>query len=164
MSGSCRKASRAFTMDEAAELGHCTKVQWPCLRLPDTLLTAMSPDHAIIHLIDDDDGVRRALGRVMTQAGLVWKAHDSAEAFLAEPGPAAGGCIVADLMMPGMSGLELKRRLDSAGVRLPLILLSAHDTITARAAARRAGAAAYFRKPVDIEALLDAIQWSALPA
>ncbi len=164
MSGSRRNASRSFTMDKAAELGHCTKVQWPDPRLPDSLLPAMSPERAIIHLIDDDDGVRRALGRVMTQAGLAWKAHDSAEAFLAEAGPADAGCIVADLMMPGMSGLELKRRLDSAGFRLPLILLSAHDTITARAAARSAGAAAYFRKPVDIEALLDAIQWSALPA
>lgn len=124
----------------------------------------MSPESAIIHLIDDDAGVRRALGRVMSQAGLAWQAYDSAEAFLADAGSTTAGCIVADLMMPGMSGLELKRRLDSAGVRLPLILLTAHDTAAARAAARSAGAAAYFRKPVDIEALLDAIQWSALPA
>jgi len=66
--------------------------------------------------------------------------------------------------LTGMSGLDLKAVLDTRGVHLPFILLTAHDTEEARSAARAAGATAYFRKPVDIEALLDAIQWSTHPA
>ena len=124
----------------------------------------MSPGRPTIYLIDDDASVRRALGRVMNLARLDWEAYDSAEAFLASARPAELGCIVADMTMSGMSGLELKALLDAKGVHLPFILLTAHDTGETRNAARLAGAAACFRKPVDIEALLDAIQWSAHPA
>jgi FixJ family two-component response regulator len=124
----------------------------------------MSPDHLTIYLIDDDASVRRALGRVMCLARLEWEAYESAEAFLASARPAEFGCIVADMTLTGMSGLDLKAELDARGIHLPFILLTAHDTEETRNAARSAGAAAYFRKPVDIEALLDAIQWSAHPA
>ena len=68
------------------------------------------------------------------------------------------------MTLSGMSGLDLKAVLDARDVHLPFILLTAHDTEETRHAARSAGAAAYFRKPVDIEALLDAIQWSTHPA
>lgn len=117
-----------------------------------------------IYLIDDDASVRRALGRVMAVARLEWESYDSAEAFLASAKPESFGCIVADMTLSGMSGLDLKAILDARGVQLPFILLTAHDTEETRNAARSAGAAAYFRKPVDIEALLDAIQWSTHPA
>jgi FixJ family two-component response regulator len=124
----------------------------------------MSSLRPTIYLIDDDASVRRALARVMNQARLAWEAYDSAESFLAAAGRAGPGCIVADMTMSGMSGLDLKVSLDSMGIHLPFILLTAHDTDESRQAARSAGASAYFRKPVDIEALLDAIQWSAHPA
>ena len=124
----------------------------------------MSPGHLTIYLIDDDASVRRALGRVMCLARLEWEAYESAEAFLASARPAEFGCIVADMTLTGMSGLDLKAELDARGIYLPFILLTAHDTEETRNAARSAGAAAYFRKPVDIEALLAAIQWSAHPA
>ena len=127
-------------------------------------MLAMSPGHSTIYVIDDDDSVRRALGRIMTSAGLDWEGYDSAESFLEGARPGAAGCIVADMTMPGLTGLDLKLLLDAAKVRLPLILLTAQDTEETRAAARHAGAAAYFRKPVDIQALLDAIQWAANPA
>lgn len=117
-----------------------------------------------IHLIDDDASVRRALGRLMTHARLKWQAHDSAESFLAAARLNDGGCIVADMTLPGMSGLQLKQLLDSSRVDLPLILLTAHDSEEVRTDARAAGAAAYFRKPVDMEALLDAIRWTLQPA
>jgi FixJ family two-component response regulator len=117
-----------------------------------------------IYLIDDDASVRRALGRVMHLARLDWEAFDSAESFLANAKPSSFGCIVADITLTGISGLELKSLLDARGVQLPFILLTAHDTEETRSAARSAGATAYFRKPVDIEALLDAIQWSTHPA
>ncbi|MES2922678.1 MAG: response regulator [Verrucomicrobiota bacterium] len=120
----------------------------------------MAPVRSTIFIIDDDTSVRRALCRVMSSAGLDGEAFDSAEEFLAKANPGMVGCIVADMTMPGMSGLELKPVLDAAGVKLPLILLTAHDSEEMRAAARNAGAAAYFRKPVDTQALLDAIRWA----
>ncbi|MEO5715684.1 MAG: response regulator [Luteolibacter sp.] len=120
----------------------------------------MTTGRSIIYLVDDDTSVRRALGRVMTHGGLEWEAYDSAESFLADARPAGNGCIVADMTMPGLSGIDIKVLLDSARIRLPLILLTAHDTEETRAAARNAGASAYFRKPVDIQALLDAVRWA----
>ena len=124
----------------------------------------MALGRSTIYIIDDDASVRRALVRVMTQAGLPAEAFESAEAFLAGLRQDDTGCIVADMTMPGMSGLDLKGLLESARVHLPLVLLTAHDTDETRAAARNAGAAAYFRKPVDIQALLDAVRWACQPA
>jgi FixJ family two-component response regulator len=123
----------------------------------------MGPVRSTIYIIDDDASVRRALCRVMASAGLECESFDSAEEFMAAPHPAVGGCIVADMTMPGMSGLELKPLLDAAGISYPLILLTAHDNEEMRAAARNAGAAAYFRKPVDTQALLDTIRWASNP-
>ena len=120
----------------------------------------MSPDRPIIFIIDDDTSVRRALGRVMTLAGLEWEAYESAEAFLASARTRYRGCIVADMTMPGMSGLDLKNQLNATPGHLPLVFLTANDSEETRAAARTAGAAAYFRKPVDIQALLDAVRWA----
>lgn len=124
----------------------------------------MRADDPIIHLVDDDASVRRALGRLMTHARLRWQAHDSAESFVAAARMGESGCVVADMTLPGMSGLELKQLLDSSRIDLPLILVTAHDSEEMRAAARAAGAAAYFRKPVDMEALLDAIRWAIQPS
>lgn len=123
----------------------------------------MVPVRSTIFIIDDDASVRRALCRVMTSAGLECESFDSAEEFLAKAHPGMVGCIVADMTMPGMSGLELMPVLDAAGIHLPLILLTAHDSEEMRVAARNAGAAAYFRKPVDTQALLDAIRWAFNP-
>ena len=68
-------------------------------------------------------------------------------------------CIISDVRMPGVSGLELPRLLAQAGRHLPVILVTAHDTVETRNRAQEVGAAAYFRKPVDDQALLDAIAW-----
>lgn len=113
-----------------------------------------------IFIIDDDASVRRALGRVMTSAGLDYQAYESADAFLAGDPPAVDGCIVADMTLPGLSGLELKQALNALQSRLPVIFLTAHDTTEARGAAHEAGAEGYFRKPVDTQALLDAVRWA----
>jgi FixJ family two-component response regulator len=69
-------------------------------------------------------------------------------------------CIISDVRMPGISGLELPELLARAGRHLPVIFVTAHDTEQTRAIAQRAGAAAYFSKPVDDQALLDAIAWA----
>jgi FixJ family two-component response regulator len=114
-----------------------------------------------IFIIDDDESVRRALVRIMTIEGFDSKAFASAEDFIAGTLPDADGCVVADMTMPGMSGLDLKHLLNTSTCpNLPVIFLTAHDTKEMRAAAHAAGAAGYFRKPVDKQALLDAIRWA----
>ncbi len=114
----------------------------------------------IIIVIDDDSSVRRALGRVMTSGGLAWEAYGSSEEFLTSGNLEQAGCVVADMTLPGMGGIELKEKLNTTRPDLPLIFLTAHDTAEIRTAARAAGAAGFFRKPVDTQALLDAIHWA----
>lgn len=114
----------------------------------------------IIHIIDNDASVRRALGRVMTSAGLEHRSYESAEAFLAAAPEATAGCIVTDMTLPVRNGLDLKQALNRAALDLPVIFLTANDTQASREAAREAGAGGYFRKPVDTQALLDAVLWA----
>lgn len=97
----------------------------------------------------------------MTSAGLASRAFASVEEFLAEAGLPAAGCVVADMTLPGLSGLDLKNRLNAAHSDVPVIFLTAHDTEEMRRAARDAGATGFFRKPVDSQALLDAIRWTS---
>lgn len=116
-----------------------------------------------IYLIDDDNSVRRALIRVMESAGLDTCSFPTAEDFLAHfntGGDMPPGCVVTDMTLPGMSGLELKLHLNAARKPIPVILLTANDTAETRAAAHEAGAVGYFRKPVDTQALLDVIRWA----
>lgn len=120
----------------------------------------MIPEPDTIFVIDDNASVRRALGRVMASAGLKFVSFESADQFIATADLSEGGCIVADMTLMGMSGIELKHQLNQTHEHLPLIFLTAHDTWEMRDAARAAGAAAFFRKPVDTQALLDAIKWA----
>ena len=107
--------------------------------------------------MDDDASVRRGFSRLLRSAGLACRAYGSAEGFLAAL-PAAGRvCLLLDITMPRMSGLDLQARLQAQGVRLPVIAISARDDEVARSAARVLGASQFLRKPVDDEALLGAI-------
>lgn len=118
----------------------------------------MPEENNTVYLIDDDSSIRRALGRVMTAAGWHWESFDSATSFLARQDLAKNGCIVADLTLVGMSGLELQQELNARRSHLPIIFLTASDSEELRLAAHHAGAAGFFRKPVDNRALLDAIE------
>lgn len=129
--------------------------------------------HSVMHaatptifLIDDDNSVRRALIRVMESEGLDTCSFATAEDFFAHfnAGITHHGCVVTDMTLPGMSGLELKLHLNAARNSIPVILLTANDTAETRAAAHEAGAVGYFRKPVDTQALLDVIRWAINPA
>ena len=120
----------------------------------------MPKRRSTIFLIDDDTSFRRALARVMTSAGLDYLAFGSADDFLAARPATRSGCIVANMTQPGLNGLDLIRALNDRPSGLPLIFLTAHDTTESRAATHEAGAAGYFRKPVDTQALLDAIHWA----
>lgn len=113
-----------------------------------------------IYVVDDDDSVRKALGRLLRAAGLNFESFPSGESFLASLGQDARGCVVMDIQMPGLTGHDVQERLRDRRQNIPVIALSAQDDEEARHRARELGAVAFFRKPVDDQALLDAIQWT----
>lgn len=119
----------------------------------------MKNDSRKIYIVDDDDSIRRALGRLFRAEGLTAEAFMSGEAFLAALPTEASGCVVMDIRMPGLTGYDVQERLRSRGQTIPVIALSAQDDSEARQRARELGAVAFFRKPVDDQALLDSIHW-----
>jgi FixJ family two-component response regulator len=124
------------------------------------MAVSMSSGRPIIFIIDDDASVRRSLKRVMTSAGMDSQGFGSVDEFVASAPLGSNGCIIADMDMRGTSSFDLRSLLDAAHSPLPVIFLTAEDTDQARATAREAGAAGFFRKPVDTQALLDAVTWA----
>ena len=115
---------------------------------------------ATVFIIDDDVSLRRALTRLVHSAGMEPQPYPGATEFLQADLSSERACVVSDIRMNGMNGLELHRALKEAGLLLPVIFVTAHDTEETRAQAKSQGAVAYFRKPVDDQALLDAIDWA----
>jgi FixJ family two-component response regulator len=114
----------------------------------------------VIYIVDDDASVRRALERLLRSAGMEARAYGSAREFLDSEFTDQNACLIADVKMPDLDGLELQRKLAERGADLPVILITGFDTEQTRALAKDSGAAGYFRKPVDDQALLDAIRWA----
>jgi len=112
-----------------------------------------------VHIVDDDASVRKGLSRLMRSAGIESHAYESPESFLAEVHNEGHACILMDITMPRMSGLELGAQLREKGITLPMIAISAHDDDDTRHLARDLGVRFFLRKPVDDQALLDAISW-----
>jgi FixJ family two-component response regulator len=119
----------------------------------------MEQDPATVYVVDDDASIRRALGRLLRSAGLNPIVLDSIQELLALSDIGGKCCVLADVRMSGISGLELPELLMERGWKMPVIFLTAQDTETTRSAAHRAGAAGFFRKPVDDQALIDMIKW-----
>ena len=113
----------------------------------------------MVYIIDDDESVRRALGRLLRSADMEPMASASVDEFLALDLRAERSCVVADVRMPGTASLCLPTVLAARGRRMPVIFLTAQDTPQTRADAKVHGGAAFFRKPVDDQALLDTIAW-----
>jgi len=113
----------------------------------------------MIYLIEDDESVRKALQRLLRSAGLEVKAFAGAEEFLQSGKFIQGACIVVDIQMQGLTGFDLQEGLLSKKIRIPTIVISAMDDAETRERARKLGAAAFFRKPVDGQALIDSIHW-----
>jgi len=111
----------------------------------------------VIHIVDDDDSLRTALQRQLTAAGHRVRTYASAGEFLLAPPSDGPGCLLLDLAMPGPSGLELQEALGRHGVRLPVIFLTGHGDLAAGVRAMKAGAVDFLTKPVERQALLDAI-------
>jgi FixJ family two-component response regulator len=114
----------------------------------------------MIFIVDDDQSVQRAFLLLLHAAGFDAKAFTSAEEFLRYSRLSEGDCIILDLRIPGMNGFDLMEQLISKGIHIPIICVTAFDDVKSRERARELGAAAYFTKPVDDQALIDAINWA----
>lgn len=112
-----------------------------------------------VHIIDDDESVRRSLGRLMRASGFNGLIHQSPEDFLQQVCASDSGCILLDITMPGMSGLDFLAQLRKQGFGMPVIALSARDDEDTRSALKELGVNFFLRKPVDEQALIDAIHW-----
>lgn len=114
---------------------------------------------AMVYIVDDDDSVSRAMSRLVRSLGFESARFSSADQFLEQTDFPERSCIVTDVRMPGTSGLELPGLLAKRGQYIPVIFVTAYDDPEARDRARQAGAAGFFCKPVDDQALMDAIRW-----
>ena len=117
----------------------------------------MTPE-AVIHLIDDDEGVRHAVAFLLTASGFAVRTYDSGIAFLDALPTVQPGCIVTDVRMPGMDGLALQRELKTRGVGLPVIVITGHGDVPLAVAAMKAGAVDFIEKPFADDTLLSAIR------
>jgi two-component system, LuxR family, response regulator FixJ len=115
------------------------------------------PSSAVVHLIDDDEAVRHSLAFVLTAAGHAVRVYESGSAFLAALQTLQPGCIVSDVRMPGVDGLELLRKLRELGVDMPVIIITGHADVPLAVEAMKAGASDFIEKPFDDETLLRAI-------
>ena len=118
----------------------------------------------MIYVVDDDDSVRQATARLMKSAGLPVEMFASAEAFLQSVHPTTSDCLLLDIKLPGMSGLDLQRQLKQTGSKAPVIFLTAFDDGMNMNEACKIGAAGYFHKPFDDQALLDTINFAMVNA
>jgi FixJ family two-component response regulator len=112
----------------------------------------------LIAIVDDDPGIRGSLDSLLRSADMIGIAFPDAEALLAFDGRDTLACVVTDLHMPGMTGLELQAEMAVRGWRLPVIVMTAFPTDASRAQAMGAGACAFLTKPIDPDALLEAIE------
>ena len=111
-------------------------------------------------VVDDDPSARSGLARLLRTAGYDVPVFASVDEFLDAFDPEHSGCLVLDIRMPGMTGEEMQAELNARGVHLPTIVVTADDTQGTRQLAQKMKAVAFFRKPVDGPALLDAVKWA----
>ena len=115
-------------------------------------------NNKLIAIVDDDDLMRDALQGLLKSVGLPARAFASAEEFLKSGQPDQIACLIADIRMPGMSGLELQAKLNAASCRIPIIFITAHGDAKMRMQALRAGAVEFLAKPFDDEVLLENVR------
>jgi FixJ family two-component response regulator len=112
----------------------------------------------LIAIVDDDESVRSALQGLMKAVGLPAQSFASAEEFLGSAQHRETGCLIADIRMPGMSGLELQATLNADDCKIPIIFITAHGDEKMRMQALRAGAVEFVAKPFDDEALVASVR------
>jgi FixJ family two-component response regulator len=111
-----------------------------------------------VAIVDDDDLMRSALQGLLKEAGLPARAFASAEEFLESGQQQETGCLITDIRMPGMSGLDLQAKLNAEHCRIPTIFITAHGDARIRMQALRAGAVEFLAKPFDDEVLIESVR------
>jgi two-component system response regulator FixJ len=124
----------------------------------------MMPSKPVVHVVDDDAAIRRSLERLLNSAGFTPVSYETPLVFLAAASGRLTGCILLDLWMPGMDGLEVQTRLCRMGILLPVIVMTAGGDVQTAVRAMKAGAIDFIEKPFDDEVLLNAIKASLAPA
>ena len=115
-------------------------------------------DKTVIHVIDDDQAMRESLAFLLDVNGYKPQTHESAAAFLNKSAAATPCCVVSDIRMPGMNGIELVRALKSQGSACPVILITGHGDVALAVEAMKAGAVDFLEKPFDDELLLRSVR------
>jgi FixJ family two-component response regulator len=118
----------------------------------------MKPADAMVYVVDDDTSMREALSSLIRSVGLHVAVFSSAQEFMLHQRPDAAACLVLDVRLPGLSGLDLQRELASSDVRIPIIFITGHGDIPMSVRAMKAGAAEFLPKPFREQELLDAIR------
>jgi FixJ family two-component response regulator len=118
----------------------------------------MSETETMVFIVDDDLSVRRSTERLLRAAGLQVQAFASAREFLNHRPAGGPACLILDVRMPGLSGMELQRELTQAGIRIPIIFITGHGDIPMSVRAMKAGAVEFLTKPFRSRSLLDAVQ------
>ena len=116
------------------------------------------PNNQVVHVIDDDADVRQSLAFLLSTTGLAVRVHESGAAFLEKLSGTQDGCIVTDVRMPGVDGIELQKRLKAAHSTLPVIVMTGHGDIALAVEAMKAGAMDFIEKPFDDGIMLAAIK------
>ena len=111
-----------------------------------------------VYVVEDDESIRRAIARLLKSVGYRASTFESAEDFLDSTAGAGEGCLVLDIRLPGMTGLDLQEKLASSGAKYSVIFITAHDQPQWQERAKKAGALAFLKKPFEDQSLLDAIE------
>jgi two-component system response regulator FixJ len=121
----------------------------------DAIMTVSGVD--AVHVIDDDEAVRRSLALLLFSAGRTVRTYASAECFLEALPQTMDGCVVVDVRMPGMDGLQLQEHLTTLGVHLPVVVVTGHADIALAVRAMKAGARDFIEKPYTNERMIEAV-------
>jgi FixJ family two-component response regulator len=117
-----------------------------------------SPDKATVFIVDDDDRMRAATQRLLKSVGLRAESFATPQDFLRHKLPDVASCLILDVRLPGMSGLEVQRKLNESGVSIPIIFITGHGDIPMTVEAMKSGAVEFLTKPFRDQDLVDAIQ------
>jgi FixJ family two-component response regulator len=118
----------------------------------------MTANIPVVFVVEDDRAVREAIDGLLRSAGFHVRLFNSASEFLLERSPGDVGCLILDVRMPGISGLDLQRELIKANIRIPTIFITGHGDIRMSVQAIKAGAVEFLTKPIDAANLLDAVE------
>lgn len=118
----------------------------------------MNSTESLVYIVDDEAPIRDSLAMLLRSVGLASRAFPDARSFLAQFEPRPRTCLIVDVRMPGMSGLELQESLGSRGAALPVIIITGHGDVAMAVRAMKNGAADFLEKPFNDQVLLDAVQ------